>query len=139
MERVAVTFGSPTPAMPSRDVARSLDFYRDVLEFDVIHADGDFALLRRDTATISLWGATDESWRERLDPEKPVCSGAESFIAGTASFRLEVEGVDQLYAHCNERGFVHPNAHIGDTEWGTREFGVLDPDGNLIGLWEERR
>jgi catechol 2,3-dioxygenase-like lactoylglutathione lyase family enzyme len=139
MERVAVTFGSPTPAMPSRDVARSLDFYRDVLEFDVVHADGDFALLRRETATISLWGATDESWRERLDPEKPVCSGAESFIPGTASFRVEVEGVDHLYAHCNERGVVHPNAHIGDTEWGTREFGVLDPDGNLIGFWEERR
>jgi catechol 2,3-dioxygenase-like lactoylglutathione lyase family enzyme len=138
MERVAVTFGSPTPAMPSRDVARSLDFYRDVLEFDVVHADGDFALLRRDTATISLWGATDESWRERLDPEKPVCSGAESFIAGTASFAVEVEGVDDLYAQCTERGIVHPNGPIGDTNWGTREFAALDPDGNLISFWERR-
>ena len=29
--------------------------------------------------------------------EKPVCSGAESFIAGTASTRIEVQDVDALY------------------------------------------
>ena len=34
MERVAVRFGSPTPAMPSRDVGRSVEFYRDVLDFE---------------------------------------------------------------------------------------------------------
>jgi catechol 2,3-dioxygenase-like lactoylglutathione lyase family enzyme len=125
--------------MPSADVQRSLAFYRDVLDFEVVHAEGEFALLRRDAATLTLWGATDETWHDRLDPERPVCSGAETFIAGTASFRVQVEGVDELYAHCDERGVVHPNAHIGDTEWGTREFGALDPDGNLIGFWEERR
>jgi catechol 2,3-dioxygenase-like lactoylglutathione lyase family enzyme len=138
MERVAVRFGSPTPAMPSHDVARSVDFYRDVLDFEIIHADDGFALLKRDGATLSLWGATDEDWRDRFEPEKPVCSGAESFIAGTASFAVEVEGVDDLFAHCTERGIVHPNGPIGDTEWGTREFAALDPDDNLIRFWERR-
>jgi catechol 2,3-dioxygenase-like lactoylglutathione lyase family enzyme len=133
-----VTFGAATPAMPSADVQRSLAFYGDVLGFDVVHAEGEFALLRRDDASLTLWGATDESWRERLDPERPVCSGGESFIAGTASFRVRVEGVDELYAHCKEAGVVHPNGHISDTDWGTREFGVLDPDGNLVGFWEAR-
>ena len=28
------------------------------------------------------------------------------------------------------------NCAGGATPWGTREFGVLDPDGNLIGLYE---
>jgi catechol 2,3-dioxygenase-like lactoylglutathione lyase family enzyme len=134
-----VTFVGTTPAMPTSDADRSIEFYREVLGFDVVHHDGDFAVLRRDAAAITLWGATDESWREKLDPEKPVCSGAESFIAGTASFRVQVQGgVDELYTACKERDVVHPKGHIDDTWWGTREFAVLDPDGNLVTLFEER-
>jgi hypothetical protein len=91
-------------------------------------------LLQRDDATLSLWGATDESWQERSDWREPVCSGAESFIAGTASFRLRVSGIDDLHEKCG--GHVHPNAPLGDQPWGLREFAVLDPDGNLITLWE---
>jgi catechol 2,3-dioxygenase-like lactoylglutathione lyase family enzyme len=133
-----VTFVGTTPAMPSRDVGRSIEFYRDLLGFAVLHHDGDFAVLGRDGARLSIWGATDESWQTRADWAKPVCSGAESFIAGTASFRIQVQGVDELYEVCKERDVVHPNAHIEDTWWGTREFSVLDPDGNLVGLYEER-
>jgi catechol 2,3-dioxygenase-like lactoylglutathione lyase family enzyme len=124
--------------MPARVVACAVDFYRDMLEFDVVHQDEGFALLRRDDSTITVWSASDESWRNRDQGETPVRSGAESFIAGTASCRIEVAGVDQLYAQCEELGIVHPNGHLSDTEWGTREFAVLDPDGNLIGFWESR-
>jgi hypothetical protein len=94
-------------------------------------------VLERDSARLNLWGATDETWRERLDPERPVCSGAESFIAGTASCRVQVQGgVDELYESCRSKDVVHPKAHIEDTWWGTREFSVLDPDGNLVGVYE---
>jgi catechol 2,3-dioxygenase-like lactoylglutathione lyase family enzyme len=134
-----VTLGSPTPALPSANVTRSKLFYTDVLGFDEVASDDGFVLVRRDGATISVWGATDESWREKLDPEKPVCSGAESFIAGTASCSIEVSGVDELYDYCKTRDVVHPNGHIGDTEWGTREFAVLDPDGNLVSFFEWRQ
>ncbi len=133
-----VTLGSPTPSLPTADVARSKQFYTDVLGFGEVASDDGFALLRRDGATISIWGATDESWREKLDPEKPVCSGAESFIAGTASCSIEVTGVDELYEYCKEREVVHPNGHVRDTEWGTREFVILDPDGNAVSFWERR-
>jgi catechol 2,3-dioxygenase-like lactoylglutathione lyase family enzyme len=134
-----VTFVGTTAAMPSSDVARSIGFYRDVLGFEVAHHEGDFAVLVRDGATLNVWGATDESWREKLDPERPVRSGAETFIAGTASCRIQVEdGVDELYATCKERDVVHPKAHVEDMWWGTREFGVLDPDGNLVSVYERR-
>jgi catechol 2,3-dioxygenase-like lactoylglutathione lyase family enzyme len=129
-----VKLGTPTPAMPTQDLERARAFYEGVLGFENVAAEPGFALLRRDGATVSLWGATDESWRDRDDWDRPVCSGAESFLAGTASFRLEVDGIDELYAQCD--GHVHPNAALHETEWGTREFGVLDPDGNLIGFWE---
>jgi catechol 2,3-dioxygenase-like lactoylglutathione lyase family enzyme len=133
---VTVTFAKTTPAMPARDVERALAFYEGVLGFETVVREGGFALLRRDEATVTLWGATDESWQARTDWGNPVCSGAESFIAGTASFRLQVDGIDALYEQCREH--VHPNALLHESEWGTREFGVLDPDGNLIGVWEPR-
>jgi catechol 2,3-dioxygenase-like lactoylglutathione lyase family enzyme len=133
-----VKLGSPTPALPAKDVARSRDFYVEVLGFEVVAGDDGFALLRRDDATVSLWGATDESWQTRTDWARPVSSGVESFIAGTASCSIEVVGVDELYRHCRAREIVHPNGHIGDTEWATREFGVLDPDGNLVTFWQLR-
>ncbi len=135
---MSVKFIAPTPAMPTHDVLHALEFYTGVLGFESVHEEAGFALLRRDGTTISLWGATDEGWRDGLDLDKPVCSGAESFIAGTASCSVEVEGVDELYAHCNERGIVHPNGHIGDQPWGVREFGIVDPDGNLVTFWQKR-
>jgi catechol 2,3-dioxygenase-like lactoylglutathione lyase family enzyme len=135
---VSVTFAETTPALPAADVARSIAFYRDELGFEAVHAEEGFAVLRRDAAVLHLWGATDESWHERSDWARPIVSGAESFLAGTASCRVRVHGVDELYTHCVERGIVHPNGHIDDTWWGTREFGILDLDGNLIGFYEER-
>jgi catechol 2,3-dioxygenase-like lactoylglutathione lyase family enzyme len=131
-----VTFGSPTPSQPSANVERAKHFYTQVLGFDVVASDDGFALVRRDDATISIWGATDESWRQKLDPARPVCSGAESFIAGTASCSIAVDGIDELYAQCEAREVVHPNGKLHETEWGTREFAVLDPDGNLVTFWE---
>ena len=29
-------------------------------------------------------------------------------------------------------GIVHPNGALADKPWGTREFAILDPDGNLL-------
>ena len=31
---------------------------------------------------------------------------------------------------------VHPNAPLSEKPWGIREFAVLDPDNNLIALYE---
>ena len=135
---MTVTLASATPALPATDVARSRDFFVDIFGFDVVADDGGFALLRKDAATVSLWGATDASWATRTDWARPVESGAETFIAGTASCAFETTGVDELYERCSELGVVHPNAHIEDTDWGTREFAVLDPDGNLMRFWERR-
>jgi catechol 2,3-dioxygenase-like lactoylglutathione lyase family enzyme len=131
-----VTLSSATPSLPTADVARARSFYVDLLGFEEIAGNEGFSLLRRDDVTVSLWGATDESWRETLDAGKPVCSGAESFIAGTASCSIQVAGVDELYEHCRTAGVVHPNGPLGETPWGTREFVVLDPDGNAVSFWE---
>jgi uncharacterized glyoxalase superfamily protein PhnB len=50
--------------------------------------------------------------------------------------RLGVQGIDELYAHCQERGIVHPNAPLQDTPWGFREFSARDRDRNLVTFFE---
>ena len=126
------------PAMPVRKVAEAVDFYRDRLGFEVLHHDGGFAVLSRDEAVVHLWEAGDESWRERETIERPVRSGAESFIAGTASCRIQVEGVEELYDEMRLSDVLHRVSKEGvdDTDFGTREFATLDLDGNLVTFFE---
>jgi catechol 2,3-dioxygenase-like lactoylglutathione lyase family enzyme len=126
------------PALPVRDAAAAVAFYGDRLGFEVLHHDGGFAVLRRDDAVVHLWQAGDESWRERDSLERPVRSGAESFLAGTASCRIRVEGVGELYAELRGRDVLHPLSEDGvdETDFGTREFATLDLDGNLIAFFE---
>jgi len=129
------------PALPVRDAGAAVAFYREKLRFEVLHADGGFAVLGRDEAVLHLWEAGDEEWRERADlAERPVCSGAESFIAGTASARIEVRDVDGLFAELEAAGVLHPTSRggVAATDFGTREFATLDRDGNLLSFfrWE---
>jgi uncharacterized glyoxalase superfamily protein PhnB len=124
-----------------RDVGAAVTHYREQFGFDVRHEAHDFAVLVRDEASIHLWGATDEDWRHRADlAERPIDSGAESFLAGTASCRIEVADVDALYAELERAGVLHPTAKAGvaATDFGTREFAALDLDGNLLTFfrWE---
>jgi len=137
-----VSLTQTIPAMPVRDMPGAVAFYRDRFGFEVLHHDGGFAVLGRDEAVVHLWESSDESWRHRSDvTEKPVCSGAESFIAGTASFRVRVDGVDDLcdlYEELSPRNVLHPVSKDGvdDTDFGTREFATLDQDGNLVTFFQ---
>ena len=123
------------PAMPVRDMSAAVDFYRDRLGFAVRHQADDYGVLARDDAEVHLWGASDETWRERDDlRERPLCSGAESFLAGSASCRIHVDDVAGLYEECRQAGVLHHASVDGvtDTEYGTQEFFTLDQDGNLL-------
>jgi len=134
-----VTLSQTIPAMPVRDMPSAVGFYRDRLGFEVLHHDGGFAVLGRDEAVVHLWESSDETWREREDTlERPVCSGAESFIAGTASFRVRVDGVDELYDELRRADVLHPVSQdaVDDTDFGTREFATLDQDGNLVTFFQ---
>jgi len=130
-----VSVGPSIPALPVGDVSTAVAHFRDRLKFTPIHVDDGFAVLGRDGARVHLWQAADRSWSERDDlRERPVRSGAESFLAGTASCRIETDDVDGLYAELAAADVLHPVSHDGvtETDFGTREFATLDADGNLI-------
>lgn len=127
------------PALPVRDVGAGVAHYVDRFGFEAVHTEDGFAVLARGDVVLHLWGSTDESWRSRKDlAERPIRSGAESFLSGTASCRIEVTGVDALFAELEPQGVLHPVAEGGvtSTDFGTREFATLDLAGNLLTFFE---
>ena len=126
------------PALPVAAVERSAAWYRDFLGFQISYAAEGFAICKRDDVELHLWAATDARWQDAtMNAEVgPVRSGAESFLAGTASCRIGVDDVDTLYAELSGEN-VHQNAKLHDEPWA-REFGVFDPDRNLLTFFQRR-
>ncbi|MDQ1740824.1 MAG: hypothetical protein QOE53_2476 [Pseudonocardiales bacterium] len=118
-------FLAAVPALPVSDERRAVEFLTGALGMQELQHEGrGIGFLRRDQVQIQLW-VPDGS-----------ASGAERYLAGSASCRVEVTGIDELYRHCLAFGVIHPNAPLQDQAWGTREFAILDPDHNLITLYQ---
>jgi len=112
---------SAAPVLASLDIDRTVAFYCSRLGFTRVYADpGVWGIVSRDDVHIHFW----------------ACS--EKHIAENTSCRVYVAGVDELYAEMQTQGVVHPNAPLQSKPWGTREFGVLDEDGNLLTFAERR-
>ena len=132
-------FKNAVPALPVVNIAKAIDFYESKMGFKARHREERFAILIRDAVEIHLWASCDKSWRFRslLLFLKPIWTGAETFLAGTASCRVEVEGIDELYKEYKVQGVVHnERTVIADQHWGHREFPTLDLYGNLITFYE---
>ena len=126
------------PALPVRDMSAAVASYRERFGFEARHETDGFAVLVRDDAILHLWAASDESWRSREDlSQQPVRSGAESFLAGTASCRIEVGDVDALFDELSAAGVLHPVSVDGvtATDFGTREFATVDLDNNGLAFF----
>lgn len=108
-----------TPVLPSLDIGRTVAFYCEQLGFEAVHVAPDYAIVEREAVELHFWPCED--------PDLPKASGC----------RVEVVGIEALHAQCAALGIVHPNAPLADKPWGSREFAVLDPDGNIVTLHEE--
>jgi hypothetical protein len=132
--RASAGMSTTIPALPVLDMRSAVSHYRERFGFAAPYETGGFAVLTRDRAVLHLWAASDDRWRGRADmPRRPVCSGAESFLAGTASCRIEVADVDALFDELAPEDVLHPSVRgIVATDFGTREFATVDLDGNLL-------
>lgn len=126
---------SAIPALPVSDLSRSVKFYVEQLKFVLLVQKEGFAKLTCDAVELHLWSACDEGWRLRSG-ECPVQTGAESFLAGTASCRIAVEGVQEWHEALRPLGILHGDGALEATPWGTREFAIVDPDENLVTFFE---
>ncbi len=98
------------PILKVLSLARSLDYYQDVLGFKKDWSMEDFACVSRDGARIFL------------------CQGDQG-QSGTWLW-VGVFDVNRMYADCAERGAtIH--REIVNNPWA-REFAVADPDGHVL-------
>lgn len=127
------------PALPVININKAVDFYKSRLLFECRHKEDGFAKLTRDEVEIHLWAACDGGWKLRsiFLFLRPIWTGAESFLAGTASCRIEVENIDALYVEYKKQNALYsPDTVIEETQWGTREFPASDLHRNLLTFYE---
>jgi catechol 2,3-dioxygenase-like lactoylglutathione lyase family enzyme len=112
---IAPTLNSAAPVLASLDIERTVTFYCVRLGFTRVYVDpGVWGIVARDSIQIHFWPCSDRN------------------IAENTSCRVHVSGIEALFAELQPLGVVHPQAQLQLKPWGSREFGVLDPDGNLI-------
>jgi hypothetical protein len=109
---------SAIPVLLSLDVPAAVEFYSTKLAFTCPYQESGFAILQRDNIRLHFTGCDSQQ------------------LVDWSSCRVEVESVNSLYETCLEQGIVHPNARLEDTEYGTREFGMIDLHGVLITFFE---
>lgn len=112
-------FNSAVPILASLNITKTIQFYCSVFGFTKVYEEpASYGIVERDAVQIHFW----------------ACS--EKYIAENTACRINVQGVDALYAEYQPKGVIHPNASLQEKPWGTREFSVVDEDGNLITFFE---
>lgn len=120
-----------TPNMMVEDVQKTIDFYRDVLGFQVITTvpgenEVGFAIMQRDGVELMFQS------RNSLSDNVPALTG--SIIGASQTFYIEVAGVTQLYEQLKDKVEIVVAMH--DTFYGTREFYFRDINGYILSLSE---
>ncbi len=112
-------FVSTTPVLASLDIERSVEFFCSRFGFARVHVEqGVYGIVSRDSVHIHFWACNERR------------------IAENTSCRVRVNGIEDLYSVCVISGIVHPNVPLEAKPWGTKEFAVLDPDGNTVAFAE---
>jgi len=127
------------PALPVHNIDKAVRFYETKFGFINKFNDTSFAKLVRDEIEIHLWAACDKNWKWRsvLLFVRPIWNGAESFIAGTHSCRIQVVEIDKFYNEFKQSEVLYNSkTYIEKTDWGTMEFPTLDLHGNLLTFFE---
>jgi catechol 2,3-dioxygenase-like lactoylglutathione lyase family enzyme len=111
------------PVLPSRDLRESLAFYERLgfVNRGALPEEWDYLILGRGGAVIHLFASPD------VDP-----------LTTSSSWYLYVDDADRLHAEWAATGVPTDHATGSrlvaptDTDYGMREFAVVDPSGNLV-------
>jgi len=113
------------PVLMVRDVEASLSFFAQLgfsRTFGATEDNPNYAGVRRDAVELHVQWHDQEQWR--YDVERPT-------------YRFVVNDVDALHAEFQRSVPTLPLTHVMDTDWGTREFHVRDPDGNGLQFYQD--
>ncbi|MCW1926394.1 VOC family protein [Luteolibacter arcticus] len=113
---------SPTtrisPMLAVGDMQQTLDFYVQVLGFDVTFYSADYTILDRDGATLHLMKAADES--------------VLTAVRGHTEIYIEVDDIAPLWNHVESFKDHYRIRDLHDRDYGMREFHIGDPNDCLV-------
>ncbi|MCU0380375.1 MAG: hypothetical protein MUE58_04205 [Chitinophagaceae bacterium] len=110
------------PVLPSADISRDADWYRDKLGMTVYFADNMYAVLYRENIVFHLqWHADTQD-----DP-----------LLGGSVVRILVRDIEPLFEELVKRGTVSVDKFRKNTPWKTNEFGFFDLNRNAIFIMED--
>lgn len=113
------------PVLIVRDIEISLLFFSRLgfsIAFGGMDANSKYAGVRRDGVEIHLQWHCEEQWQHDVD--RPT-------------YRIVVSDVDALHDEFRQNHSELSMTHVMNTDWGTREFHVRDPDGNGLQFYRE--
>jgi len=109
---------STVPVLPALDLATTAEFYTQKLGFSERHRDAEYLIVFRDTIELHFWPCSDRT------------------LAENSGCRILVSDVEGLYHELKPAGALRPDTVLEMKEWGSKEFPVFDPNGNLITFTE---
>lgn len=115
---MSIKLGRVAAEIGVTDMARAVAFYRAVLGFEAVFANGSpvlFTILEKDEAELHLMLA-------------PGYRGPDFNVA-----HVYVDNADALYQRCLGLGIAIIRT-IADKDYGMRAFVIADPDGNRIDI-----
>ncbi len=104
-----------------------LQFYRDILDFDVTWDDGDYASFQDGDMCLAIFKR--ELMSEALGTENMISDAKSQDKFGLI---FEVSNVDDTYHQLKEKGVQFTTIPKDYKVWGIRAAHFRDPDGNLI-------
>ena len=114
------------PVVPVKQMQESLDFYVGRLGFVRVFDDR-----ANDSEIITYAGVKRGSLCLHLQAMVPGQPEAMPLI------RIRVENIEALYKEYEERGLIGKGGHLEAKPWGSKDFGVYDPNGAALVFYED--
>jgi catechol 2,3-dioxygenase-like lactoylglutathione lyase family enzyme len=115
----AFTITAIVPQLPSTNLERTSQFYRQKLGYREVGRYPGLLLLKWAEQELHFWLTTNDT------------------LGSTCSCYLRVRGIEELHeSYAAVPGLVQAGHALAVRAWGMKEFYVLDPDGNLLKFGE---
>jgi len=133
-EKGLVNFKTLTPNLIVEEMDKTVEFYRDVLGFEVLMTAPekdpfDWAMMKKGNVAIMF------QTRQSLGDEMPAFR--EMPVGGSFTLYIDVDNVEGLYEAIKEKAAVEKA--LFDTFYGTREFVIRDCNGYMMVFAEDIR
>ena len=115
-------FTSIHPKLPMRNKVITLDYYLNILQFQVFGSLDyqDYLMLQKDHVQLHFFEYKD------LDPKENY-----------GQIYIRIDDIDAYYQSLLDRKIaIHPHGTLQLKPWGLKEFALLDPDHNLLTFGE---